>query len=166
MKYLAITIPRKELGRRAEARNKEIERALKLEADYILMVDEDEAMPFGAINKLFYWISEYDAVVIDAPSSDGLAQSNITYHPDGTIAWTGFGCVLFKAEIFKKLPKPWFDDKSAYTFEIKKGRYVFSKVEKYKADNIGEDVDFYFKLIENGFKIKILEGVKCKHIQL
>jgi len=31
MKYLAITIPRKELGRRAEARNKEIERALKLD---------------------------------------------------------------------------------------------------------------------------------------
>ena len=168
MKYLVVTIPRKELGTRAEARNKEIKRALKLGADYILMVDDDQAIPIDGLADMrnAVVVDGYDMAIIDAPSKDGQLPTNVTYHPDGTIAWTGFGCVLFKAEIFQKLLDPWFDDSYTYTFEIKKGKFVFTKVDKYKPDNVGEDSNFYFKLTEADYKIKIIEDIKCLHKEI
>lgn len=161
MSYLAIAIPRKELGGRAEARNKEIQRCLSLGADYILMMDTDQAMPMDAV--LGSDIDDHDIVVIDAPSKDGLSQTNVTYHPDGTLAFTGFGCAIFKSEIFRRLPKPWFDSSYSYTFEIKGGKYVLTRQDKYKDDNVGEDTNFFFKCLENRININIITKSKCIH---
>jgi hypothetical protein len=166
---LAIAIPRSELGKRSEARNKEIERCISLGADYILMIDNDQAMPIGGLSEILQDSWEYaetDIYIIDAPSKDGQSQTNVTYHPNGEMAWTGFGCAFFKSEVFKKIKKPWFDSSFSYTFEIKKGKYVFTKQDKYKDDNVGEDVDFYFKCLEKGIKIKVLDGFKCIHKEI
>lgn len=159
--YLAIAIPREELGSRAEARNKEIKRCLSLGADYILMMDTDQAMPLNAVRMTD--IENNDIVVVDAPSKDGQLDSHVQYHPDGTMAWTGFSCAVFKKDVFNRIDKPWFDSSVAYRFEIKAGKYVFTKEKKYKDDNFGEDVDFYFKCKDAGIKIKIADGPKCIH---
>jgi len=159
---VAICIPRKELGTRTEARNAEIKRALALQADFLLMMDADQTMPLEALNRFLQIDDKSDIIIIDAPSKNR-NDSNVTYNPDGTVAWTGFSCAMIKTEVFNKIPYPWFDDRFAYTFEIKNGKYVYSKVEKYRLDNVGEDVDFYFKCLEKGIKIKIITDIKCQH---
>lgn len=166
--YLAIAIPRKELGTRAEARNKEIQRCLDLGAEYILMMDTDQALPWKALNNMFIELRQYnnDIVVVDAPSKDGSLQSNITYNPDGTLAFTGFGCAIYKREVFKKIPKPWFDSSYATTFETKNGKLVFTRQDKYKDDNVGEDTNFFFKCVEFNIIIKLLKYFKCIHKEI
>lgn len=164
---LAIAIPRKELGTRGAARNREVARCLSLGADRILMMDSDQTMPLDAIDDMIdYWVPDYDIVVVDAPDKTNTIKTNVTYNPDGTMAWTGFGCAYFKREVFEKIPAPWFDSSYSYTFETKAGKYVFTRQDKYKDDNFGEDITFYFKCLDAGIKIKVLEGLKCVHKEI
>lgn len=163
---IAITTPRRELGDRCHARNSEVRRALQLGADFIFMMDDDQTLPESGINEMLLALNDgYDIAIIDAPSIE-TGSSNVFYHPNGELAWTGFSCAMFKREVFKKIETPWFEDWYTYNIEIKKGKYIFAKVEKYKADNVGEDSNFYFKCIEKGLKIKIIEGIKCDHRRL
>jgi len=165
MNYLAITIPRKELGTRAEARNQEIERALQLKAEYILMIDTDQTIPILALSKMFQEIQTYDIVIVDAPNKDK-GGSNVTKNPDRTIAYSGMGCVLFRASIFSQIGKPFFDDRFGYAEkDILNGKLVIKKFGKYQQDNKGEEIDFWFK-VKDKFKIKIIEDPKCNHIEL
>jgi hypothetical protein len=163
---IAITTPRRELGSRCEARNSEVKRALQLGADFIFMMDDDQTIPESGINEMLLTLNDgYDVAVIDAPSKETGAP-NVFYHPNGELAWTGFSCAMFRKEVFEKIESPWFEDWYTYDVKTEKGKYVFTKVEKYKPDNVGEDANFYFKCLENDIKIKIIEGIKCDHINL
>lgn len=169
---IAICTPRRELGTRAEARTKEVERALKLGANYIFMMDDDQLMPdsgFASLmNELAYNFQEnIDIAVIDAPDKFGNADTNIRYNPDGTIAYATISCCMIKAEVFNKIEKPWFSSK--YSFIEKgtiDGKIKWNIQEKYKDDNVGEDIYFMYKCIKAGLKIGVVDGLKCRHIQL
>lgn len=165
---IALAIPRPELGGRAEARTKEVERCLKLGADWMLMVDLDQCMPDGA----FQFFSEEfvknwgsigpDIYCLDAPSK-GHDDSNVRYHPNGELAYATISCCLIRMSIFERLPRPWFRSDLDYReVGIKDGLIQWEVVDKWQDDNIGEDIYFMRQCIEQGIKIKIVP-LKCYH---
>lgn len=161
---IAIAIPRKEFGTRAEARNKEVERCLRMNPDYILWLDSDQTMPDTSVEELIKL--DADIAVIDTPPHDSEAV-NITYNPDGTVAHCTMACSLIKREVFEKLPSPWFS--SSFNFikgEPKGGKYTYERLDKYSDDNQGEDIYFIRNAIEAGLTIKFVDGLRCNHYKL
>lgn len=164
---IAITCPRKEFGTRAEARTKEIERALKLGADYIFSMDSDQLIPDDGFEKLLEAIQDADIAVIDAPDKFGNTSTNIRYNSDGTLAYATISCCLIRASVFEKIEKPWFSSKFSF---IEKGS-VNGKIKwniqhKYEDDNVGEDIYFIYRVLKAGLKVKVVEGLKCLHKEI
>lgn len=157
-------MPCREKGTRAEARNKEVERVLKMKPSHVLMVDDDQTLPNAAWTKLLGQC--VDIAIVDTPPRDS-DQENIHYNPDGTLAYCTMACSLIKREVFEKLPRPWFDSK--YDFQpagTLNGKIIFHKLDKSKDNNVGEDIYFIRNAIEAGFKISIVPNLKCEHYDL
>lgn len=166
--FVAFAQPRKALGSRAEARNAEIQRCLRMGADYIFMMDSDQTMPFTGWTKLTQrlTVNEADIAVIDTPPH-GSEQINCIYNPDGTIASCSIACALIKADVFQKLPYPWFD--SHYDYQPagqKDGKLLFDKHLKYQDNGVGEDIFFVRNAIEAGLKIEYITSIRCNHYEL
>lgn len=64
------------------------------------------------------------------------------------VAGCGFGCVLVKGEVFKKIPYPHF---------------VYREALKH-SDTVSEDIDFCMKARKAGFKIWADSSIQCEHI--
>lgn len=162
--YIALAMPRRELGGRAEARTKEIERCLALGAEWALMIDTDEAIPWNALLEILLNHPQHDIVVVDAPNK-GLDDSNIYLNPDGTLDYFTISCCLLNLKIFDILPYPWF--RSDLTFikkPAKDGKYQYEIEPKSFDDNIGEDVFFSKEAIKAGLDIYILPNMKARHV--
>jgi hypothetical protein len=140
------------------------EMALKHECDYLFMIDDDMLAPFdlpfqllkhdrdivGALaftrnaphNPVIYQLKQgWDKV----SRSRYYANQHILNYPRNSLVECdaiGFGAVLIKTELFKKMPKPWFMS-SAST---------------------GEDVLFCAKAREAGFKIYMDTAQKLGHL--
>lgn len=161
---IAIAMPCREKGTRAEARNKEIERCLKMNPTHILMIDDDQTIPNAGWTKLLGACT--DIAVIDTPPKE-TDQQNVHYNPDGTIAYCTISCSMIKREVFEKLPRPWFDSK--YDFQpsgTKNGKIIFHKLDKSTDNNVGEDIYFVRNAIEAGFDTNVVPDIKCKHFDL
>ena len=177
-KYVAFAQPRIELGTRAEARNSEITRCLKMNPKYIFMIDTDQTMPVEGFTALISRMMAHDAdiAVIDTPpakldpatgTTEGSDRQNIQYNPDGTIAYCSIACAMFRADIFHQLPQPWFD--SSYDYQLvdsKGGKLVFDKLLKSNNNNVGEDIFFVRNALEAGLRFEYVTKVRCAHFKL
>lgn len=118
----------------ASARNKIVEISLNENYDYLLMIDSDTLPPNNALGLLlegdylikagtYIYSSNYDYTVTSREVDKNLKSSEICYDEhllmtrnevlalNGKtvkIGATGLGCTLFKTEVFKMLPKPYF----------------------------------------------------------
>ncbi len=163
---IAFAAPAPEKGTRAEARNKEIKRCLKMHPDYIFMMDDDQTMPDEGLELMLSWTGKFDIVVIDTPPHDSTME-NITTHPDGSIAWCTVACCLIRASVFEKLLHPWFDSRYDYVKEgVVGGRHIIKRLDKSTDNNVGEDVFFVRNALEAGLKIKFIGNIKCKHFKI
>lgn len=161
---ISFATPRIEFGTRAEARTKEIERCLKMSPTHIFMIDSDQTMPTRGISALL--ATGADISVIDAPSK-GAGDSNVRYHPDGSLAYATISCCLIKASVFDRITKPWFSSSYAFREEgFKDGKIVWNVQEKQTDDNRDEDVYFMRKCIDAGLKIKVVPELKCAHFEI
>lgn len=166
MTDLVISTPRKELGDRATARTSEADRFLKLGADWLLTCDSDQSIPIEGLSYFLSSDKSADIYVIDAPNK-GEDDSNVRYHPDGSLAYFTISCCFIKRDVFEKIERPWFSSKFAFIErQPKGGKIVWEIQEKMYDDNIGEDVFFARKCIEAGVRIMVVPNVKSKHIQL
>jgi hypothetical protein len=156
---IAIASPKRELGTRAEARTKEIERCLRMEPDRILMLDDDQTMPEEGLTRMC--AIDADIVVIDTPPHDSDIP-NVYYNDDGSIAWCTIACSLIRADVFSKIDKPWFA--SGYDF-VRDGKRIV-RLDKSKDNNVGEDIYFVRKCIDAGLTIEIVADIRCKHFKL
>lgn len=148
------------------AREMMAEQALKLDAKYVLFVDDDMIVPkrmFEALMKhadkadiiapiCFQRISPYKPVIYKTKKEikDGklyITNNHITDYEPNSIVYpdaVGFGVVLINTEVFKKLPQPWF----------------FSNT------NIGEDIYFCQQAKAAGFNILVDTSVKVGHLAM
>jgi hypothetical protein len=146
------------------ARENLADMALRYGCEYLFMVDDDMLAPFD----LFYQLVRHDRDIVGAlaftrnpPHNpviyttrkgwDAVAQSRyynkeyvINYPRNALVECdaVGFGAVLIKTELFKKMPKPWF----------------------MSSDACGEDVLFCTKAKEAGFRVYMDTTQKLGHI--
>lgn len=171
MNDIALAIPRAELGQRAEARTKEVERFLKLDAEWLFTCDSDQTIPVEAFTYFIDWAEgrvkpQADIYVIDAPSK-GEDDSNVFYHPDGSLAHFTISCCLINRSVFEKLEKPWFSSEFMFREQGKKdGKIIWDIQKKMYDDNVNEDIYFSRKCLQAGLKVEVIPNVKSKHIQI
>lgn len=161
---IAIAQPCREKGTRSEARNKEVARCLKMQPDYILFLDDDQTMPDEALELLIGL--DTDIAVMDTPPHDS-DLDNVTFNPDGSIAYCTIACSLIKRNVFEVLPSPWF--LSTYNFIStgnSEGKLLFQRLDKSVDDNVGEDIYFIRTAVDAGLGVKIISFPKCKHFKL
>ena len=147
----------------AKARNIIIEQALKIDATHILFVDDDMAYPVNALLDLLkhdkdvitglYLMRSYPhfPVAFDEAYENGKCKFMfLTHDPEVTplipIVNCGFGFVLIKTEIFRKLESPWV---------------TLGEIEK---DGWCDDVAFFNKVRKAGFEMWMDSNVRCGHM--
>ena len=132
--------------------------------DYLFFVDSDIVLPSDTLTKMLkhdkdivsgvYIQRKPDVQVVELYQSNNRGGlMNIPFEKIRNpqlyeIAGCGFGCVLIKAEVLRKIEYPHF-------------RYTMADV-----DTIGESEDTYFcrKAREAGFKVWVDSSIICDHI--
>lgn len=136
--------------------NQLTEKALEKNPSHIFYIEEDTVPPPLALNNLL--AIDADVAFIDY-AVNGWACSAV--YPDGEILWCGLGCTLVKADVFKKLKKPYFrTDKS---LSLNDTSYFQWKDIPNKYG--GHDIWFFTQVREVGFTILKVPG-ECKHLKL
>lgn len=153
----------------ATARNKIAQRALDLNTDYVLMVDNDVVLPKDALVNLlddsqlvtlgYYAQRDADNIYRGKTCIFKLGEFNYTrgytakevkeLHEKNKfeIHGGGMGCALIKTEVFNRISYPWFD------WVIYKNRGTLS-----------EDLYFCEQCRKHGTKIYSDSHVECGHI--
>lgn len=146
------------------ASNVLVEQSLEHCIDYIMWTEADMILPFDTITKLYEDIQKTN---LDACAGLYFLRGDDGSHPclynrlKGnpkygftpvllvpenelfTIDCPGMGCILFKADLFRKVDSPWFD--------LKEGSY-------------GQDIYFYSKCKDAGIKIGCDSSIQCEHM--
>ena len=143
-------------------RNQLVEKALASNCSHLLMLDADMIYPNDTVIKLY----ERNLDVVSGliwkryPPFDSLMYKGdlnnfkrIESWEDGELVEvdaTGTGCIMYKMEVFKKIPSPWFEFVENPDHEI--------------GGEIGEDIGFCLKLKKAGYKIYTDTSVKTAHL--
>jgi hypothetical protein len=163
-------------GRMDHLRNSLVEGAIENNCTHILFMDTDQIYPPNTIPKLFstLWNCDckvagtvvyrrydpYDPLVFKVEKIEGerrlkkFSFSEIYSQEFLEVDAMGCGCVLYDIEIFKTIPKPWFEDKTDV------------KNEKTKRSGPGEDIGFCYKLKDYGFQIFVNTDIDIGHLSL
>lgn len=147
------------------ASNNLAESSLQMALDFVFFTENDMMLPFDIITKLYEDIKKTN---LDACSGlyflRGDGRQPCLYNRDMTnkesaysfipvllvpenelftIDCPGMGCTLFKTDVFRRVPYPWFD--------LKEGKY-------------GQDIYFWSKAKDSGIKCGVDTSVQCGHL--
>lgn len=156
----------------AKARNTIAQRALNLQADYVLMLDNDMTLPTDALKNLldedkdvcFGYCArripgnEYDGVTCVYKNDGEFCYSHMfpardlkTIRENGInkiqVHGCGAGCVLIKTDVFRRLPFPWF---KWITYENR--------------EELSEDLFFCELCNQHGIPLYVDTRVSCGHL--
>lgn len=147
----------------AQVRNLMADTAIRRKFEYMLWIDSDIIVPKDALMKLVGHEKECVAGVyiqrrpdIEVPEvyiREGEGVRNASLMEIGQnglveVAACGFGCMLTKTEVLKKIGYPQFEYKNSLDHTY----------------TISEDVDFCRKAANNGASIFVDTSVKCGHV--
>ncbi len=132
----------------AENRNYIAHQALKNNSEYLLMIDDDMTFPSDTLDTLIANKKDICGVAYHPRSETGqitkyLDETHIIkleenddpkYKKTFKCYATGTGIILIRCEIFKKIPRPWFEFSYHETGQCKQGEdwYFCIKAKKYK----------------------------------
>lgn len=136
---------------------------------YMLTMEDDNLPPPDGLLKLYESIEQFDVVgglywtkgEAGMPMIYGSADVQpLNFVPQPVMAetvqrcnGTGMGFTLFKLDIFRKMPKPWF--KTEQSFNPNSGSKCYT-----------QDLYFYEKLIRSGGKVAVDNRVKVGHYEV
>jgi hypothetical protein len=144
-----------------DACNKLAQEGLMNNVDYIFWTENDMLNPFDCITKLYenkkdicsglYFLRGAGYMPCmwmynENPKKSKYEMTPVCLFPENeviNIDVPGMGCVLYNADIFRKLDEPWFD--------LKQGGY-------------GQDVYFYRKVKDAGIKVYVDTKVQCEQL--
>lgn len=139
--------------------NQLVRDALAEDAEFIWFVEEDNEAPPGVLKAML----EEDVPYITLDYHVGKGVSHIQRDARGEIIWTGLGCTLIKAEVFKALQDPWFEVNKRVSLNT-------GKIEELDENSIkrgygGHDVLFGRKLRELSIPMSQLKGWFGRHFR-
>lgn len=127
--------------------------ALTQGAEYLLWLDSDMRFPKNTLSRLLARNKDIvgcnysERMVPPRPTAHNAVGNGefekVWTHPDSTglekVGFLGFGCILIKAEVFKKMEKPWFH----LGYSTRNHKFI------------GEDVYFCIQADKAGFDINL-----------
>lgn len=125
-----------------------VEEALEDKPDYIWLVEDDQAIPPGTLDKLLG--ADAEVAVCDYPVN-GLPCIK---YKDGEFLYGGLGCTLIKTEVFDKLQRPYFRTDTEYQEETMDPRPSRNP----NAHGL-LDVDFWVRIAEANVKVTVVGNV-------
>jgi len=146
------------------SRNELVKRALEVNPDYILFLDADHSFE----SNLFYRLYEKQKDIVSALTF----QKVRPFYPHARIKnkqgkfellkkWeknellkidgVGMACILLKADVFRKIPEPWFE-------------FITNDTDRKGKLEYGEDIWFCKKLEEKGYDIWLDTSTIVRHI--
>lgn len=163
-----------------QANNEMVEDALRLDAEYILFIDDDTQPPPSVILDLMRVLEQSDP---DVMACGGIYTTKTTppeplvyMGPGEGSHWrwkvgevfpcwaVGNGCLMVRCEAFRMMPKPWF--KIITTLEgLKEHRDLFPEVDSNPPATveISTDIFFFTRLAQAGFRTMAHGGVLPLH---
>ncbi len=163
-----------------EARNQLATNSVKLGSTYTLFIDNDIILPENALVQMLEVMEEDEKKEIGMVVGDYLLKGkvphsiNLQLDSSGKVTelnrikklknkniidsnWlVGLGCALIRTEVFRQVQYPYF---LCYSTKLKK-----TGVDVNQDGGENEDASFCENLFINGYKIKIINDLKCVHI--
>lgn len=171
----------------ARGRNQVVREFLKLDADWLWMIDTDMTFEPSVLEDLIaaahptlrpivgglcfsymreesrkFWPTLYAWV----PGSERLRR--LTQYPADTlipVAATGAACLLVHRTVLEKMaerwppPRPWFDETPFYDSD-ESGNAILSSGDEYS-----EDISFCLRAQAAGFPVHVHTGIRCGHVK-
>lgn len=142
--------------------NQLVEAALASGAEWLWVVEEDTAPPAGVLDRLL--AEDADYIACDYPVGD--SHTCFGFDAKG-ILWTGLGCTLIRADVLRKMPRPWFECNANMTIVHRHELDVFTHDPSTVVNKRGgHDLSFCAKLRKMGVEIRGLEHAECRHLKL
>lgn len=146
-----------------DAQNQVTEQALKHNPEYIWYVEEDVVPPFNALKKMVEYSITEDCPVVSAwyRLNGGLKSFEIA--DNGTLLFSGLGCLLVKTSALRQLEKPYFRTDTVWTPDYHEGKLIRSN-DREGAINYGkQDIHFFGTLHEAGIVPRFID-IECLHL--
>lgn len=138
-----------------------VEQALATDATHVWIVEEDTVPPPGVLDKLL--AADVDYIACDYPV--GRSHTCFGLDDDGLL-WTGFGCTLIRADVFERIPRPWFECNRNMVVCHRDGLDYFTADKRTVNHRGGHDLSFAEKLKAAGIERHGLFGVECRHLKM
>lgn len=168
-----------------QAQTSMVEEAMKMEAKYILFIEDDTQPPPSTIMELGRVLDSADESVMvcggvyttrcNPPEPLVYVEPGAGCYWDWKIGdvfpvkYMGFGCTMIRMEIFKLMPRPWFRELKTWK-EIREHSDLFpaplpSETSNSCDERTGVSTDFFFfaRLAQMGFKALAHGGVLPIH---
>jgi hypothetical protein len=155
----------------AESREYLAEKAIETHCTHVLFVDDDILLPLDALdrlvaaNELFVAANYYKRnplleSVVTAPGEDKqfgfhnmIVEAKQGAYDPVPVNAAGLGAALISVDLFKMMPKPWFEFVWETLPNGQKGRLL-----------IGEDSHFLQKMLMGGLTPKVIPGLCALHV--
>jgi hypothetical protein len=163
-----------------QAQTELVEEALKMDAQYILFIEDDTVPPPGTIPELTRVLDTSDESVMscggiyttrnDPPEPIVYMKAGEGPHWNWRIGeifecWSmGMGCTMIRMDLFRMMPKPWFKEIKTRE-ELAEFPDIFPEQIDKTVQKVGVSTDFFFfrKLHYMGFKALAHGGVLPVH---
>jgi hypothetical protein len=141
-----------------DAQNEITSRALALGCSAILYIEEDVIPPEDFLDH-----ATADMVqTVDYALEGG--NHSVHLDDNNDVIFCGMGCLLVAADVFRKLPRPWFHTKSHTT--IRDGHKELLVPQSELKHYGGQEVALCFALQQAGIPIHLLTELRAKHLRV
>lgn len=146
----------------ADARNTIVERALERDCKFLMFLGDDVHVPENAMMAMWardvdivtgvYWTKTYPLTPYVWRGFQKGPYLDWKCGEFFEVDWAGCDCMMVKTEVFKKIKEPWFSRDWKYSEEQKRPSPIAT-----------EDLYFYGKAKEAGFKAWCDASIQCGH---
>lgn len=146
-----------------DAQNNVTDKALARNPQWIWYVEEDIVPPFKALNKMVKFSMNENIPVVSAWY--GLDGGLHTYEKanDGTLLFSGLGCLLVNVDVFRQLEKPYFSTDTTWTADLHNAKLIRCHDRGLSINYGKQDIHFWGTLFEHGIKSALI-NIECMHL--
>lgn len=131
---------------------------------HLWIIEEDIVPPVTSLRRMLSLNLGICAIDYTLKINKGVSY----YRRDDLIEWVATGCVLINAEVFDRVPRPWFRSNQSveWVYEGSSSQWYTRLGQRDPQDYGGHDIIFGYLARQQGFSLGIVPDLKCEHLNL